>query len=379
MTPDRIADADFPLLLKRLPAGFDLESSARLSRALLRRRGVRSADSLLRLALGYGACGMSLRGAAAWAEIAGLAEITDVALLKRLRGAVPWLEQIIGAILTDRLGTGGDGQRRWRIVDATTLSCPGSRKTDWRVHVSCRLGPHPCIEGVILSDGRGSESMSRFSYGPGDIAMGDRGYAKAADLAALRACRADVIVRTGWNSVRLRSPDGADFDLFAALDAVPEQGTADLPVAIALDRAETQLLPMRLVVRRLSEEDAARCRRRAKRKSRKQGKTLQQQTLDAAGYVLLLTSLEPDEFSAEDIFAVYRLRWQIELLFKRLKSLLHLDDLPAKDPRLAQSWVYAKIIAALLLEDVTGRFLDSPPSAARIHADLAMAPAASAA
>jgi hypothetical protein len=322
---------------------------------------------------------MSLRGAAAWAEIAGLADITDVALLKRLRNAVPWLEQIIGAILTDRLGAGGDGERRWRLVDATTLSCPGSRKTDWRVHVSCRLGPHPYIEQVILSDGSGSESMSRFSYGPGDIAMGDRGYAKAADLAALRACGADVIVRTGWNSVRLRRLDGTDFDLSAALNAIPEQGTADLPVAIALDRSERQLLPMRLVVQRLSEEEAARARQRAVRKSRRQGKTLQQETLQAAGYVLLLTSLDPAEFSAKDILAVYRLRWQIELLFKRLKSLLHLDDLPAKDPRLARSWIYAKIIAALLLEDVTRRFLDSPPWEPDIQADLALAPAAIAA
>lgn len=364
-------------LLALLPATLDLEASARSSGALRRRRGVRDAASLLRLTLGYAVCGLSLRGAAAWAEVGALARLSNVALLNRLRGAADWLGQIVGAILSARLSgsAGAGGERRWRLVDATTLSCPGSRKTDWRVHVGCRLGAQPRIEQLELSDGRGSESLGRFACGPGDIEIGDRGYAKAGDLADVAARGADFIVRTGWNSVRLRHADGAPFDLFAALDAVPEQGTADLSLTIARDRAQTQLLPVRLVARRLSAAEAERSRRRASRKSRKQGKTLQPQTLRAAGYVLLLTSLDAASFTAADILALYRLRWQIELLFKRLKSLLHLDQLPAKDPDLARCWIYAKLIAALLLEEMTGLFLDSPPCADRSPAanDLALA------
>ncbi|MBI3496227.1 MAG: IS4 family transposase [Proteobacteria bacterium] len=364
-------------LLALLPATLDLEASARSSGALRRRRGVRDAASLLRLTLGYAVCGLSLRGAAAWAEVGALARLSNVALLNRLRGAADWLGQIVGAILSARLSgsAGAGGERRWRLVDATTLSCPGSRKTDWRVHVGCRLGAQPRIEQLELSDGRGSESLGRFACGPGDIEIGDRGYAKAGDLADVAARGADFIVRTGWNSVRLRHADGAPFDLFAALDAVPEQGTADLSLTISRDRAQTQLLPVRLVARRLSAAEAERSRRRASRKSRKQGKTLQPQTLRAAGYVLLLTSLDAASFTAADILALYRLRWQIELLFKRLKSLLHLDQLPAKDPDLARCWIYAKLIAALLLEEMTGLFLDSPPCADRSPAanDLALA------
>src|SRR5262249_768672 len=161
--------------------------------------------------------------------------------------------------------------------DATTLSCPGSRVTDWRVHLSCTLGRQPRIEQVELTDGTGSESLRRFTYGPGDIVAGDRGYAKASDLASLRARGADVIVGRGLNCVRLRHPDGRFFDLFAALDAIGYEGVADLPVAVALDRANTQLLPMRLIVKRLSAAEARRCQDRARRKSRKQGKAVQPQ------------------------------------------------------------------------------------------------------
>jgi hypothetical protein len=378
MAPERITGSDFEALLARLPCALDLEATARASGALKRRRGVRSATNLLRLALGYAVCGMSLRDAAAWAEIDEIAEVSDVALLNRLRKAAVWLGQIVGSILAARMGPAGN-QRRWRLVDATTLSCPGSRSTDWRVHVSCTLGPQPRIEQVELTDGRGSESLSRFTYGPGDIAVCDRGYAKAGDLARHRACGADVIVRTGWNCVRLRQLDGRSFDLFAALDAIPHEGVGDLPVAVALDRANTQLVPMRLIAKRLSAAEAERCRQRAQRKSRKQGKALQPQTLQAAGYVLILTSLDVAQFSAEDILAIYRLRWQIELLFKRLKSLLHLDELPAKDPDLARCWIYAKLIAALLLEEVAGPFLDSPPSSAHAAAAFPLAPPALAA
>jgi hypothetical protein len=366
MTPIRISDDEFPRLWARLPAALDLETSARRSGALLRRRGVTSAASLLRLALGYGACGLSLRLAAAWAEVAGVARLSDVALLNRLRGAADWLGEIVGALLSERLAASATtaGEYRLRLVDGTTLSHPGSRQTDWRLHVGCRLvGGRPRIEQVELSDGRGSESLRRFACGPGDIEIGDRGFAKAPDLAATRERGADFIVRTGWNSLRLRQPDGAAFDLFAALDSLPEHGVAEATLAVALDREATQLLPVRLVMWRLSEAEAERSRRRARRKSGKQGKTLQARTLRAAGFVLLLTSLDAERFPAHDILALYRLRWQIELLFKRLKSLLHLDQLPAKDPDLARAWVHAKLIAALLLEDITGQVLDSPPCA----------------
>lgn len=232
-----------------------------------------------------------------------------------------------------------------------------------------------------MSDGRGSESLRRFARQSGDIEIGDRGYAKAADLAAVLQAGGDFIVRTGWGSLGLRQPDGAPFDLFARLDRIPEHGIAEAALALALDRAGSELLPVRLIMLRLPEAAAERNRRRARRKSRKQGKTIKEKTLRAAGFVLLVTSLPPERFTPADILALYRLRWQIELVFKRLKSLLHLDALPAKDKELARAWIYAKLIAALALQDITGQVLDSPPSAARNGGAtrVALAPAALAA
>lgn len=373
MQPEQVSDAAWPTLLSRLPASLDLAASARECRALLRRRGIPDAETLLRLALSYGGCGLSLRGTAAWAETASVASLSDVAVLNRLRGSAPWLAMIVGAILSARVRAPASAGHRLRLVDATTLAAPGSGGVDWRLHVAYDAGAQQTT-AVELSDGRGAESLSRFAWERGDLVLGDRGYAKAGDLAAAVAAGADFVVRIGWNALKLRTRDGAPFDLFAALDRLPEHGIGEAEISIALDRAGIKRLPARLVMLRKTEAEAEASRRKARRKSRRQGKTVQRNTLEAAGYVLLLTSLDATR-AAADILALYRLRWQIELVFKRLKSLLDLAALPAKDPDLARSWIYAKLIVALLLEDVARDALDSPPWTRPIpHAhDLAVA------
>jgi IS4 transposase len=82
-----------------------------------------------------------------------------------------------------------------------------------------------------------------------------------------------------------------------------------------------------------------------------------------AGFLMVLTSL-PADVGIDEVLAAYRVRWQVELAFKRLKSLLGLDRLPAKSRALARSWLLAHLILALLIDDLTQEVLDSPPCAA---------------
>jgi hypothetical protein len=85
-------------------------------------------------------------------------------------------------------------------------------------------------------------------------------------------------------------------------------------------------------------------------------------SLEAAKYILLLTSLPAAVFPPSDILALYRFRWQIELAFKRFKSLAGLDTLPAKKPELARAWIYARLIVAIIAEQIAGQVPDSSPS-----------------
>src|ERR1700752_2871409 len=97
-----IQEQDWPGVAERLGRAIDLETSARERGALVRKRGVRSGSDLLRLALAYGPGGQSLRQTAAWAQLQQVAEISDVALLYRLRAAADWLGEIAGALLAQR-------------------------------------------------------------------------------------------------------------------------------------------------------------------------------------------------------------------------------------------------------------------------------------
>ncbi len=87
-------------------------------------------------------------------------------------------------------------------------------------------------------------------------------------------------------------------------------------------------------------------------------------TIQSAGYLMVLTSL-PDDVGLDEVLAAYRVRWQVELAFKHMKSQLGLDRLPAKSRTLARSWLLAHLILALLIDDLTQEILESLPSAAR--------------
>ena len=175
---------------------------------------------------------------------------------------------------------------------------------------------------------------------------------------------ADFIVRTGWNSLRLLQANGEPLDLFAALAAQADQED-ELQVRVHQGTTESpssEPLILRLVVRRKEPEQAEAERKRLLKDAKKRGKQPDPRSLEAAKYILLLTSLPVATFPPADILALYRFRWQIELAFKRFKSLAGLDMLPAKKPELARAWIYARLIVAIIAEQIAGQVPDSSPS-----------------
>ena len=117
---------------------------------------------------------------------------------------------------------------------------------------------------------------------------------------------------------------------------------------------------MRLIALRKSEAAANETRRLLNKEAKAKGRQVRQETLIAAGFVILVTSLTQDEFTADSILKLYRLRWRIELAFKRLKSLIGLRPPPAKDPRIVKPWILAHILIALLTGPLTEEFGVSP-------------------
>jgi hypothetical protein len=351
-------------LLAMLPRGFDLEKTVRESKALVRRRGIASAEALLRLILVYSLCGLSLRATAAWAQAQGVAEVSDVALLKRLRKASSWMGQLLGAKLAERV-EGLELQPlsyRLRIVDATTASIPGSQGTNYRVHLGFNLGSFQ-VDRIEVTGAQGGESYSRLGIQAGDLILGDRGYCHRRGLAAVRQAGADFLVRINWQNLPIEDSQHQRLDLVELLEQVKGSKAVEFEVATVADPSQSlPSMPVRLVVVRKPAEAAEAERRRILREASRKRRTVNPKTLKAAAFFFVLTSVPQSALSAEKVLELYRLRWQIEMAFKRMKGLLHLGDLPVKDPRLAHGYLCAKLLAALMLEDLTRDFLAFSPS-----------------
>ena len=211
-----------------------------------------------------------------------------------------------------------------------------------------------------LTDTKGAGNLKRGAVTPGGIRIADRNYARAAGLRHIVGGGGDFIVRTDWASLALRASDGVEFDLFGTMNGISGDDPGDVELIIR-DRKGGPDVPARLIILRKPEEAAGREHKRVRRRASNAGRKMDPRTLAAADYTLIVTSLPRAEYGAARIAAFYRLRWQIGIAFKRLKSILHIDRLPARDPGLARSWIAAHLILALLIEDIAGKFPDSPP------------------
>jgi hypothetical protein len=355
----------WPEVRARFPADFDVEATARSRGAFTRAREIENAETLLRLALAYGGLGMSLRETCAWAEAGGIASLADTSLLGRLCKVGPWLGDVLAALIGEqtKVPAGRWAGYHLRALDGTSICQPGADRTTWRLHVGYDLATGQ-VDQIELTDVHGAENLQRLTYQPGDIALSDRCYARPRDLRPVMDAGADFIVRTGWNSLRLLQPNGELFDLFAALAAQAEQ-EGEVQVRIhegTTEASPLQPLILRLVIRRKDPEQAEAEQKRMLKDAKKRSKQPDPRSLEAAKYIILLTSLPANAFPPADILTLYRFRWQIELAFKRFKSLAGLDTLPAKKPELARAWIYARLIVAIIAEQIAGQVPDSSPS-----------------
>jgi hypothetical protein len=307
-------------------------------------------ETLLRVLLLHIAAGLSLRQASVRARLQGLAEISDVALLKRLRGAGEWLRRLSSALAQQTWGRPSwpllaQGYRL-RAVDASTMQEPGATGTDWRLHYSLEL-PSLCCDHLELTDAHGGESLTRFPLRPKDLLLADRGYCRRAELVAVQAAQAHYVVRFHSTSVPLLTPQGAPLKLLPLVRSL--RGSAPKGWVVAFE-FEGRRFPARLCALRRSATATAKEVAEVKESARKKGTTPSAQRLELAGYVLVLTSLPAHEASTGQVLELYRLRWQVELAFKRLKSLLHVGHLHTLDPASSRAWLQGKMLTALLIE-----------------------------
>lgn len=330
----------------------DLEESAVARLAIRRRREVSCASDLLRLVLAYSLCDLSLRQTAAWADVVGLGHLSNVAVLKRLRGAAEWLGYLVMRCLQDRGLSTPSPVAKVRLVDATVVSKPGSTGTDWRLHLGLDLASQH-IRSYELTGVEGGETFKRVGVDPGELVVGDRCYSHPQGLASILDRDGHVLVRVAPHILPLLTRTGDAVDAHAVLETLGDGEVGDWPLAF---RSGGQQYPVRLIGVRKSAAATEAERRKIRHEASKKGRQVSARTLANAQFIAVVTDLTPDKLPALQALELYRLRWQVEIAFKRLKSLLDLDRLRAKDPDLARCYLYAKLLAAILLDDLCERW-----------------------
>ena len=345
-------------VLSLLPANFErLAEEHRQVETKYGNAKITNAADLLRLILVHAAADLPLRQTVALVAEAGGPDISPMRLHKKMVRAADYLHALVCSMVQAPMGLLPEKWAGYEVsgVDATVISRPGSVNGDARIHHRMRLSDLKYLQ--VRSTGiEEGETFCGFDFKPGELVVGDRGYCHARGIAHVVDGGADVLVRLTRTALPLVWMDEkTPVDIMKLLRELPGRSVHEYFVAVPCKTGRrTRFILGRVCVMRLPEHEARKARERARKEH---GANISADTLEAAGYVVLFTTTPWQRLSAEQCIELYRLRWQLELQFKRWKSICGFDRMPNFRPDTIASWLYAKILTAVLLEKLAS--LDS--------------------
>ena len=338
---------DWEVVRRLLPEGWELQ--ARTLGAMRRGRGLRNAESLLRALLAHVADGCSLVETACRVRQAGWGRISSVALFKRLRASEQWLRWMARGMWAGEgiAATGFSG--RVLASDGTIVRESGPTGGLWRVHWTINLDDLQC-ESFELTDVRGGESFRRAQIQRGDLLLGDRCYGTPPGVADVVGRGGDVLVRVNPNALPLYEKPGRRMKLRHRLRQL--QVGDIISWRAWVKGPQGNWIKGRLVAIRRSAASTRQVRKRLRRRANRKQEKLRPDTIELARYLLIWTSLPEKKAAPATVLRLYRLRWQIELAFKRMKSIMGLGQLPKKSDASSRAYLHGKLLVVLLLERI---------------------------
>lgn len=336
-------DTTFESFLQELPE--DYRELAIEFKAFCRSRKIKTPDQLMRVVLCYCGIDQVLR------ETAGnftlLEErISDTAIHRRLKACVPWVKAVLSRMMGAAAAALIEGHLRFIIVDGSTVQGPGAQGTWYRLHIAIDLVKLHLLH-VSVTNEHEAEHWGHYPLQEGDVVVGDRGYNQAQRWIEQADQGVGLVVRYNPQGLNLYDTAGQKMAVHEALKETTATEQC-LPVRV---RAKVEFIEGSLHARRLPPAQAAEARRRARTQAKKDGRQIRPQTLALAEWVLIFTTLPPTVLPTATVMALYRVRWQVELVIKRLKSILNIDQLRArKDGLLADLYLHGKLLYAWVLE-----------------------------
>jgi hypothetical protein len=342
-------DDDWAALIAHLPRDYArLADTHKQLQVQYGNAKITTADALLRFILLHAGANLPLRQTVAMISQGGGPNLSAMRLHMKMRRATPYLQALVERMVS---WTAAAKPELWAgysmtLIDATTLCGPGATGTDARIHTKLRASDVSVLDAMV-TDVHGGETLQRFSFVPGELVLADRIYSNPGNVAHVREHGADVLLRYNRGSLPL-SHAGQPLDVLARIRTLSgDDAVLDLPVSIEHD---DERINGRLIATRLPADEVEKARKRLRKE---QGASVTKESLEAAAYVMLFTTVSSDRLSAERCLEAYRLRWQIELQFKRWKSLCGFDRLPNYRDDTIVAWLYAKLLLGILLDRMT--------------------------
>jgi DDE family transposase len=356
MVPSLRRDDDWKALLRYLPP--DYEALAVRHKQLQTQYGnakIRDADTLLRFIFLHAGADLPLRQAVAVIAEAGGPSLSPMRLHKKMARAAPYLRALVERMVAWPTEGAPElwGGYRLTAVDATVVCGPGATGTDARIHTKLCVAD-VSISAVEVTDVTGGETFKRFTWERGELVLADRAYCSPSGLQHVVDAQADVLVRYRLGGIDLLDASGNTLDVLVEAAHLAVGQTLDLDVEAKLSHGTTR---GRLIAYRLPDDAVERARKRL----RKELGTVSEPVMEAAKYVLLFTTASRQRLDAERCLQAYRLRWQIELQFKRWKSLCGFDVLPNYRDDTTLAWLYAKVLLGALLDRMASSPIETSP------------------
>ena len=312
-------------------------------------------EQLLRALLIHLGCGHSLRETSVRVYHSGISELSDVALLKRLRKSKDWLHSLCVSLLRES----GKPEKRirgreLRLFDSSLIKEQGPTGSFWRIHYSMRVPSLRCdFFKLTPAKGKGNgDTFVQYPINSGDYIIADRGYSQAQGIHYISLENGYVCVRVNQQSLKVNDLEGNPFSLLPKLEStLKKMGNIGKWNVLVPGKNGTSVSG-RICAIRKSIEATRKAQKKTRNRASKNGEKLNTDTLLFAKYIILFTTFPEEDFSAEDVLEGYRFRWQIELIFKRFKQLAQLGHLPKKDPVSVEAWLYGKLFVAILTQRI---------------------------
>jgi hypothetical protein len=349
----------FEKVVAVLPNGW--EAKGKELGAFSRGRKIKTAQDLLRLVLLYLTSGKSFGGTAALLNIGAGLKITKKAVFTRIQKCGAWLRW-----LSENLCRSGGmiaakpewlGNHEVYAVDASDEPVYGSTESDYRLHYAVNIFTL-CMKEMALTKITIGEKLNNFKkFAAGDIILGDGGYCSLQGFEYIKSTGADYIVRIRAGFCHIYNKQHREVNLLGYFTKLKREESTAVDLYYHVNG---QYKPLRICAMRKTKVAERKGLESLRKTVRRKGIGKEPSALQQAynRYVILATSIT--DVPAARLLELYRQRWQIELVFKRLKSLFHYNEIPVKVDASAQAWFYGKLLLAAICETWANKGRFSP-------------------